>query len=255
MEQAENSNLSPGSSQAKPRHWPRLLIVSVSSAVFWLAQYWYQYYVYEPGVFQTAWVRSHTLSGTTLLAAALFLSIIFKSRPQLAGQWHWRRNLGVAGFIFIIFHVTGAMRFYFGLDYLNPWPAWRGIFFTWNPLENPVIFGLAAYPILIAMAATSSDWAVRKLKRWWKFLHRFVYLAEIFIVFHAVLMGGPVMKTPPGLLLYALGGVVILGQIYWWFRISRLRRFKNAGFWVGLGTILLALILWYLAATLDALPN
>lgn len=241
----EQATINHQSSQpvAKPFQWRRVFIVTVLSAVFWWAQFWYQYYIYQPGVFQTAWVRSHALAGATLLAVTLGLSIIFKFKPSWAGQWPWRRNLGVAGFVLIFFHVAGVMRFYLAVDYLNPRPALHQLFFTLDPFVNPVLFGLPPFVILLAMAATSSDWAVRQLKRWWKILHRFIYLAEVSVVFHVILTGGQVMKSPPGYLLYGLGGLVIAGQIYWWLRISYARRFKNLGFYVGLSLIILILSL------------
>lgn len=215
-----------------------LVLFTLAVGLFWCLQYWYQYYVYEPGNFAGAWIRSHSLAGTTLIASALLSSIVFKFIPRLAGQWRWRRRLGVAGVLMIILHVGGVLKYGYVFNLAL-------IFFSWNPYLNPVLFGLVAYPILLAMLITSSDWMVRQLKKWWKIIHRFVYLAEVGIVFHVVLTGAPVMKTPPGYLLYTLGGLVIIGQIYWWWRISRLRQFRNAGFYVGLGLILLLGVLYY----------
>lgn len=216
-----------------------LIWFSLVVGLFWLGHYWYQYYIYEPGNFAGAWIRSNSLAGTTLIALALFSSIIFKFYPALAGQWLWRRRFGVAGAILIILHVAGVLKYgyMFNLGL---------IFFSWNPYLNPVLFGLLAYPILLAMLITSTDWMVRRLKKWWKFIHRFIYLAEVGIVFHVVLTGGPVMRTPPGYFLYLLGSLVIFGQIYWWWRISKLKQFKNAGFFVGLSLILLLFILYFL---------
>ena len=224
----------------KLRHWPRLLAVSVGAAVLWLLQFWYQYYVYIPGDFGSAWVRSNSLTGATLLSLALLLSALFKWRPRLAGHYRWRRNLGVAGFAFISLHILGVLQYYVGWNVFS-------LFYTWQPFENPMVFGLAAYVIVLGMAITSTEWMVRKLKQWWKFIHRFIYLAEVGIIFHALLLGGPVLKTPPGYVLYAVGGAAIVGQVYWWGRVSKLRQFKNVGFLIGLGLIVLVLALSYVA--------
>lgn len=219
----------------------RLLWFSLCIGIFWYAEYLYQYRVFEPGNFQSAWIRSHALAGTTLIAAGLFASLLFKFVPAWVRYWHLRRWLGVSGALLVSLHVFGVWQFVYDF-------AIAPLFLSWHPYDNPALFGLFAYPILLAMLITSTDWMVRKLKKWWKFLHRFVYLAEIFIVLHVVLIGGPVMKTPPGLLLYALGAAVILGQIYWWFMISKIQGFKRAGFYVGLGLIALAVYLLYWAA-------
>ena len=216
-----------------------LVWFSFSAGLFWLLQFWYQYYIYEPGNFAGAWIRSCALAGTTLIATALLSSIIFKFHPAWARQWHWRRRLGVAGVFLIILHVGGVLKYGYAFNLAM-------IFFSWNPYLNPVLFGLVAYPILLAMFVTSTDWMVRKLKKWWKFIHRFIYLAEVVIVFHATLLGGAVMKSLPGYILYILGSLVILGQVYWWFRISKLRQFKNLGFYIGLGLIILLGIIFYL---------
>lgn len=212
---------------------------SLSVGIFWLSQFWYQYYVYEPENFAGAWIRSHSLAGTTLIATALLLSIILKFHPPWAGQWRWRRRLGVAGVLLIIFHTLGVLKYGYMYNLAM-------IFFSWNPYLNPVLFGLFVYPILLTMLVTSTDWMVRKLKKWWKFIHRLVYLAEVGIVLHVLLLIGELKKTPPGYLLYILAILVILGQIYWWLRISKLRSFKNSGFYVGLGLILLLGVLYYL---------
>ena len=218
---------------------PGLIWFSLSIGLFWLLQFWYQYYIYEPGNFAGAWIRGHALAGTTLIPLALLSSIIFKFHPAWAGQWRWRRRLGIAGVLLIILHVSGVLKYGYAFNLAM-------IFFSWNPYLNPVLFGLVAYPILLAMFVTSTDWMVRKLKKWWKFIHRFIYLAEVVIVFHATLLGGAVMKSLPGYLLYILGSLVILGQVYWWFRISKLRQFKNLGFYIGLGLIILLGIIFYL---------
>lgn len=227
------------SSPRTPRHWPRLVVVALAAAALWLLEFWYQYYVYVPGDFGAAWVRSSSLTGATLLSLALLSSALFKWVPRLAGQYRWRRNLGVAGFTFISLHILGVLQYYVGWNVLS-------LLYVWQPFQNPVIFGLVAYVIVLGMALTSTEWAVRQLKKWWKFLHRFIYLAEVGIIFHALLLGGPVLQTPPGYVLYALGGAALVGQVYWWGRISQLRKFKNAGFWVGLALLVLVAVLWYL---------
>ncbi len=61
--------------------------------------------------------------------------------------------------------------------------------FTWLRLDMPgfLFLGLMGLIILIALATTSNRWAMKRLKKNWKRLHRLVYLAAIAVVYHALL--------------------------------------------------------------------
>jgi sulfoxide reductase heme-binding subunit YedZ len=48
-------------------------------------------------------------------------------------------------------------------------------------------FGAAALVILTLMALTSTQWAQRLLKKWWKRLHRLVYVAALLGFTHGLL--------------------------------------------------------------------
>ena len=50
-----------------------------------------------------------------------------------------------------------------------------------------LLAGWVALVILVALALTSTDGAVRALGRWWKRLHRFVYAAAVLLFVHWVL--------------------------------------------------------------------
>ena len=47
--------------------------------------------------------------------------------------------------------------------------------------------GLLGLLVLTALAITSNRWAMRRLKKYWKRLHRLVYVAGLSVVFHAIL--------------------------------------------------------------------
>lgn len=55
------------------------------------------------------------------------------------------------------------------------------------PIQLYILLGIVAFTILLAMAITSNRPAMRRLKRNWKRLHRFVYLAGVLVGLHAVL--------------------------------------------------------------------
>lgn len=113
-----------------------------------------------------------------------------------------RRYLGVLSFLILIFHVF----LYFAIESFEP-QAIEQIF-----TKNYLIFGSLAFIILFALAITSNDFSVRRLKiRIWKKLHRFVYLASFFFSVHILLI------EKADLLKYGL----ILGTL-WLLQLGRL---------------------------------
>ena len=96
-------------------------------------------------------------------------------------QWHWllrlRRMLGLFTFFYATLHFLSFIGFdhSFQLDAIA-----RDIF------KRPfVTVGFAAFVLLIPLAATSNQWAIRKLGgRRWQELHRNVYLIGILACVH-----------------------------------------------------------------------
>jgi methionine sulfoxide reductase heme-binding subunit len=56
--------------------------------------------------------------------------------------------------------------------------------------------GIAAISILSLMAVTSNQRAMRLMKKWWKRLHRMVYVAGLLVALHAILALGHWQKFP-----------------------------------------------------------
>lgn len=222
---------------ARERHWGTLLRFLPIPLALWIVQFILQYAWLTADELGGALLRSFALTGATLIAAALFSSIVFKFVPRLARHWRIRRYLGVSGFVSIALHVLSVYHFLFDYNI-------RAVYFSFNPIENPMIFGSIAFAILFLMAATSTDWAVQKLSpKRWKMLHRFVYLAEISAIFHFLFINPALLKNPPGYFMLTLVGLTVLGQLYWWIRISAKRRFKTLGTAVGIVLILTAIAL------------
>lgn len=78
--------------------------------------------------------------------------------------------------------------------------------------------GIVCWIILLALAATSTRWAMRKMGAKWQTLHNFVYLAAILAPFHYL---WSVKTFSPQPFIYALLAVALLALRYkkfcgWW---------------------------------------
>ncbi|MHB1359453.1 MAG: protein-methionine-sulfoxide reductase heme-binding subunit MsrQ [Rhodocyclaceae bacterium] len=124
--------------------------------------------------------------------------------------WHMalrlRRMLGLFAFFYATLHLTSYL--------------WFDQFFDWGAiaadiLKRPFItVGMAAFVLLIPLAATSSHFAIRQLGgRRWQALHRSVYVIAILAVVHYFWL---VKADLAGPLLY--GGILcgLLGLRVWW---------------------------------------
>lgn len=91
-----------------------------------------------------------------------------------SGAIKLRKSAGLWSFAFAVAHLF----FY--------WQSVEGQF--WVSLTQPfILWGLTGFAILTVLALTSNRWAMRRLKKNWKRVHRFVYLAAVIVIVHAVL--------------------------------------------------------------------
>lgn len=199
--------------------------------VFWLAELAYQLWLAVNGNFQFAIVRSLAFAGTTLIAASLLSSTLFKFRPPWAKHWALRRSLGVAGTFFVLLHVLAATQFYFGFNLATAYPSL-------NPFENPLVFGALALPLFTVISLISTDWAVQKLGAKWKAIQRLVYPAFMLAIFHFTQQNPAALEGPPWLLLAALTTLAVLGELYWFLRTTCERRAITTGTFLGLAMVL-----------------
>ena len=221
--------------------WGFFNLFVILSIVYWLLHFAYQYYVLNSDTATLAVIRASAFAGSTLISASLLTSVIFKWKPQLAKHWHIRRYLGVAGFVFVVMHVTGVTKSVFAWDFFAVYK------YSLNPFVNPLIFGVIGFYILFTMALTSTDWAQKKLGRNWKRLHRLIYVGYPAMIFHFLLTNPAELKTAPGYLLLTLTTITVVGQLYWFFKISASRKFRSVGFYVGLIIIVVVAIVAFLA--------
>lgn len=114
----------------------------------------------------------------------------------------YRRALGLLAFYYAALHVAA----YVALDHGFDWPAiGRDI------LKRPyVTIGMAAFVILVPLAATSTNAAIRRLGgRAWARLHKLVYIAAIAAAAHFLLI---VKSWPAEPLLYAAVTAALLAM-------------------------------------------
>ena len=116
------------------------------------------------------------------LVALVFLVAALACTPAktLLG-WTWpvrlRRMLGLFAFFYALLHVGT----YAGLDQVLDWKA------IWDDVSKRkfIFIGFAAFVLLIPLAATSTNGAVRRLGfPGWKRLHRLAYVAPVLGVVH-----------------------------------------------------------------------
>jgi DMSO/TMAO reductase YedYZ heme-binding membrane subunit len=221
-------------------HWLEALSFSVLAIAFGFFQYAMQASIYSVGQ-ADIWIRIRTASfaGATFIGFALLSSVIFRLLPRTAQYWRVRRYLGVWGVIYIYIHIICVYIYY---DFVL-----ADIYPTWNPFDNPKVWGLVATPIFLAMAVTSSDRAMDYItpKRW-KFLHRFVYVAYLASVFHYISVNPDALLSIPGALLLLVTALTIVGHTYLFFRIAIRKRFRSVGSIVGLIIIASAIIIGWM---------
>ena len=145
-----------------------------------------------------------------------FLLITLAVTPlrKLTG-WHavlrLRRMLGLFSFFYAVLHLTSYL--------------WFDQFFDWGEIAQDILkrpfitVGMAAFVLLIPLAATSTNAAIRRLGgRSWQALHRTVYAIGILAVLHYSWLVKADQSQP---LLY--GGIlaVLLGLRAWWREVER----------------------------------
>ncbi len=222
------------------KNWKFVLKFSFFSLLFFMAEFFYQFYILIPGELNGSLVRSFALSGATFIGCALIISSIMRWKPELGIHWGTRRAFGVIGSIFILFHVLSVLTFFFNWEISN-------IFWSLNPIENPLLFGVLALPVFMLMALTSNDVAYVKLGKNWKTLHRFVYFGYLFAIFHFLLINPELLNNLAGYLLLGVTFLALSGELYWFLKHSFKVSFSGLGTKIGFFVILLYLFIGYFA--------
>jgi len=142
---------------------------------------------------------------TTLLLIVITLAItpLRRLSPRLSWLIKFRRLLGLFAFFYGTVHLLTYVALYAGFDV------------TTMEIDIAkrrfITMGVAAWLLLLPLAATSTNWAIRKLGgKLWNRLHMLVYAAAVCGVIHYWWQVKPGVRTP--LTMTVILGVLLLAR-------------------------------------------
>ena len=121
--------------------------------------------------------------------------------------------------------MLGLFAFFYAFLHMLTWVVLLNFFdvqaMVEDVVERPFItVGMATFLILLALAVTSNQFSIRRLKRRWQSLHRLVYLAAIGAVVHFWWLVKSDTTEPYR---WAVAVAVLLGLRGWWAWRSKRR--------------------------------
>src|ERR1019366_8163605 len=142
------------------------------------------------GADPTATITFATGSTTlNLLTISLAITPVRRLSPRLSWLVKFRRLLGLFAFFYATLHLLTYIALYAGFD-VNAMAADIA-------KRRYITMGVAAWLLLLPLAATSTNWAIRKLGgKNWNRLHKLVYLAAVCGVIHYWWQVKPGVLTP-----------------------------------------------------------
>ncbi len=170
---------------------------------------WTKYIYLDSSVQIARLIQIYALSAVSYLYTAILATPLTRNFPSFPFRGYYikaRRAIGVSAFYFATLHALLA--FFIQLGGFDGLPYLGGKYLL------AISLSFTALVILFLMASTSFDVMIEKLtfKRW-KILHRFVYLAGILILTHALLLGSHFVDlsgTIPQIFTVALSILLIL---------------------------------------------
>jgi sulfoxide reductase heme-binding subunit YedZ len=140
------------------------------------------------------------LATLRLLTISLAITPVRRLSPRLGWLIKFRRLLGLFAFFYATLHLMTYVALYAGFD-VNAMAADIA-------KRRYITVGVTAWLLLLPLAATSTNWAIRKLggKRWNR-LHKLVYVAAVCGIIHYWWQVKPGVLTPLTL-------TVILGALF-----------------------------------------
>jgi sulfoxide reductase heme-binding subunit YedZ len=152
-----------------------------------------------------------------LLTITLAITPVRRLSPRLNWLIKFRRLLGLFAFFYASLHLLTYIALYAGFD-VNSMAADIA-------KRRFITAGVAAWLLLLPLAATSTNWAIRKLggKRWNR-LHKLVYLAAVCAVIHYWWQVKPGVLTP--LTITVILAILLLARPAWvlWSNWARSRK-------------------------------
>jgi sulfoxide reductase heme-binding subunit YedZ len=124
-----------------------------------------------------------------LLTISLAITPVRRLFPRLNWLIKFRRLLGLFAFFYATVHMLTYVALYSGFD-VNTMAADIA-------KRRFITIGVAAWLLLVPLALTSTNWAIRKLGGTrWNRLHKLVYVAAVFGVIHYWWQVKPGVLTP-----------------------------------------------------------
>ena len=168
------------------RHWVRGIRFYLGLAILYITitvWLWVERAYTGSSLYGIRAEEAYAWLATVFLIAALGIGPVYHVFRNLAGKriaFESRRLLGIGAAWFASLHVL---------------IAYGSLFRFSNPLSLPgtyqrsFLLGSLVWLILLVMAFTSCNAAMRKLGVWWFRIHRLVYLAAVVIILHAFKIG------------------------------------------------------------------
>jgi len=153
-------------------------------ALTWIACLWlfarlvWGAFTNDLGVDPTATIAFSTgLATLRLLLITLAITPLRRLSPRLAWLVKFRRLLGLFAFFYGTLHMLTWVALYNGFD--------GNAMLADVTKRRFITMGMAAWMLLLPLAATSTNWAIRKLGgKNWNRLHKLIYLAAVCGVIH-----------------------------------------------------------------------
>lgn len=120
----------------------------------------------------------------------------------------YRRAIGLLAFYYVLLHLAT----YLILDHQVQWTGWQAVIsdITRRPY---IMIGLLSLVVLIPLALTSTNWAIRKIgPAVWRQIHRLTYVAILAGAAHYVMLQKAWEAEP--LIYFAVAALLVLYRFY-----------------------------------------
>ena len=159
------------------------------------------------------------LATLRILTISLAITPVRRLSPRLNWLIRFRRLLGLFAFFYASLHLLTYVALYAGFDV--------GAMAADIAKRRFITVGVAAWLLLLPLAATSTNGAIRKLGgKSWNRLHRLVYAAAVCGVIHYWWQVKPGVLTP--MTITIILGVLLLARPAWTLQQKWLRNRKAA---------------------------
>jgi methionine sulfoxide reductase heme-binding subunit len=147
-------------------------------------------------------------TGTWTLVFLMLTLTVTPLRKLTKQYWliQYRRMLGLFAFFYGSLHFTT----YIWLDQFFDWHS-----ITKDVMKRPFItVGFTAFVLMVPLALTSTQWAIRWLGKRWQMLHRLIYAVAIAGVIHYIWLVKRDLRKP--LIYAAILSVLLLYRVAVW---------------------------------------